>query len=110
RDRQLREAVEPFDAFRGEVVLGAEVGDLGRDAAAERSRIETREFADGGPTGGESRPQTIRGRADGGHGAHAREHHASPSIPPAPSLIRLKPRLGPAAEAAGRPVTRRAEP
>src|SRR5213076_3618818 len=78
RDRELREAVEPLGAFRGQVVQGAKVGDLRRDAAAEWRRIETRDLADGRAAGGESRPQAVHRRADGRHGAHAGDQDSPP--------------------------------
>ena len=80
RHRELGEAIEPLGALRGEVVLGPEVGDLGRDAALERRRIEAGDLPDRRAARGEPLPQPVCRRADRGHGAHAGDDHSPPTV------------------------------
>src|SRR5512143_3052286 len=53
------------------MVRGAEVGDLGGHAAAERRGVEPGDGADRGPPRAEALPQPVGAGADGGHAADA---------------------------------------
>src|SRR2546422_6890283 len=91
-DGELREAVEPLGALRVEVVLGPEVGDLGRDAAPEGRGIEPRDRPHRGAPRHEARPQPVRGGPDRRHGTDPRDHDAPAAIAHArPSANRLIP-------------------
>ena len=85
REGELREAVEAPGALPFEVVLRPEVGDLGSDPAAERRRVEAGDLAHGGAPRREAGPQSGRGRPDRRHGADARDHYPTLSVPHEPS-------------------------
>src|SRR5437879_5278149 len=71
RHRELREAIQPPDAFGIEMVLRPKIGDLGGHAAAIRLRIEACDRPDGGSTCLQSGPETIGCSANGGYGAYS---------------------------------------
>ena len=91
RHGELREAVEAPGALRLQVVLGAEVGDLGGDPRAEWRRVEAGDLPYGGAPGREARPQSGRGCPDRRHGADPRDHYPALSVSHEPSANVLIP-------------------